>query len=453
MARNGELVSETNAGRRGPFAVAALVAGALMLAACTEPEVILPGQREGLREVLQNAESDPDVENTSRPIALGAATSNANWSQFWGTPAFRTAHPALRATPQLVWSASIGQGNSRKQRIVADPVVGGGRIYTLDAATQVVATSTSGQTLWTRNLAPANGRSDEATGGGIAYADGRIYATVGFGILAALDAADGRVIWTQELDATASGAPSVQGDLVYLTAGDDTGWALDKDTGRIRWQIGGTSSVSNILGSPPPVLTEDLAIFAFGSGEVQAVFRRGGLRRWDAAVVGERRGYASAEIGDITGPPVVDGTRAFVGNQSGRIVAVSVGNGERLWTANEGAAGPIWPAGDSVFAVTDRNELVRLSKEDGSRIWGVKLPNFVKDRPRRRAAIFAHFGPIVAGGRVILASSDGYLRSFDPTDGRLVYTTEIPSGAATAPAFAGGTLYVVNARGQLLAYR
>ena len=117
------------------------------------------------------------------------------------------------------------------------------------------------------------------------------------------------------------------------------------------------------------------------------------------------------------------------------------------------AAGPSWPAGDSVFAGTDRNELVRLSKEDGSRIWGVKLPNFVKDRPRRRAAIFAHFGPIVAGGRVILASSDGYLRSFDPTDGRLVYTTEIPSGAATAPAFAGGTLYVVNARGQLLAYR
>jgi outer membrane protein assembly factor BamB len=201
------------------------------------------------------------------------------------------------------------------------------------------------------------------------------------------------------------------------------------------------------------VLTEDLAIFAFGSGDVQAVFRRGGLRRWDSAVVGERRGYASAEIGDITGAPVVDGGRAFVGNQSGRIVALSLDNGSRLWTAREGAAGPLWPAGDSVFGVTDRNELVRLLRSDGSRVWGVELPNFVNDRPRRRAEIHAHFGPVVAGGRVVLASSDGYLRSYDPTDGTLVHTAEIPSGAATAPAIAGGTLYVVNARGQLLAYR
>jgi outer membrane protein assembly factor BamB len=453
MARHGELVIRTGAIGRGPMALAAALLGLLMVSACSEPEIILPGERQGLREVMQDAEIEPRSENLSRPIALGAATSNSEWAQFWGTQAFRTSHPALRSTPQLVWSADIGAGNSRRQRIVADPVVGGGRIFTLDAAQLVTATSTSGQTLWRRSLAPARDRSGDATGGGIAYADGRIYVAVGYGLLAAIDAASGQLIWTQELGATGSGAPSVRGDLVYLTAGDDTGWALDTDTGRIRWQIGTASSIGNVLGAPAPVLTDDLAIFAFGSGEIQAVFRRGGLRRWDAAVVGQRRGYASADIGDITGPPVVDGTRAYVGNQSGRIVAVSVGNGERIWTAQEGAAGPVWPAGDSVFVVTDRNELLRLSKEDGSRIWGVDLPNFVKARPRRQAAIFAHFGPIVAGGRVILASSDGFLRSFDPTNGALLYSTEIPGGAATSPAFAGGTLYVVNARGQLLAYR
>lgn len=451
MVRTGEQMIQTLAGRSARIA-AGLLAGTLLLVACTEPEVILPGKREGLRSVLQDAETEPEVQNTSRPIALGAATANASWAQFWGTPAFRTSHPALRSTPQLAWTAPIGQGNSRRQRIVADPVVGGGRIFTLDAAGLVTATSTAGQTLWTRNLAPASDSGD-ATGGGLAFADGRVYVSLGYGILSVLDAATGGVVWSQELDATGSGAPSVQGELVYLTAGDDTGWALERDTGRIRWQIGGTTSVSNILGAPPPVLADDLAIFAFGSGEVQAVFRRGGLRRWDAAVVGERRGYASAEVGDITGPPVVDGAQAYVGNQSGRIVAVSLGNGERIWTAREGAAGPIWPAGDSIFVVTDRNELVRLSKADGTRIWGVELPNFVNERPRRRAEIFAHFGPVVAGGRVVLASSDGVLRSFDPTNGALLYRTEIPGGAATSPAVAGGTLYIVNSRGQLLAYR
>ncbi len=361
MARSGEQVSVTRARRLNRVAASGL-AVALLLSACTEPDVILPGERQGLREVLQDAEVEPETVNVSRPISLGAATTNASWAQFWGTQAYRTSHPALSATPQLVWTADIGQGNSRKQRIIADPVVGGGLIYTLDSATLVTATSTSGGTVWRSDLASPSDRSGDATGGGLAYADGRLYVTVGYGRLTTLDAATGQVIWTQDLEATGSGAPSVRGDLVYLTAGDDTGWALDKNTGRIAWQIGAASSINNILGAPPPALTDDLAIFAFGSGEVQAVFRRGGLRRWDAAVVGERRGYASSEVGDITGPPVVDGSRAYVGNQSGRIAAVALGNGDRIWTANEGAVGPIWPAGDSLFAVTDRNELVRLDQ-------------------------------------------------------------------------------------------
>lgn len=453
MARTGDDVIQRMMQGRGGLAVAGLLMGALLLSACAERQVILPGKREGLRAVLQDAEVEPEQVNTSRPIALAAATANGSWAQFWGTQAARTSHPALSSAPRLAWTADIGQGNSRKQRITADPVVGNGRIFTLDAGTQVVATSTAGQRLWTRDLLPSDARAGEATGGGVAYADGRVYVSSGFGFLAALNAADGRVIWRQELDATGSGAPSVQDDLVYLAAGDDTGWALDRDTGRIRWQIGAATSINNVLGAPAPVLTDDLAIFAFGSGEVQAVFRRGGLRRWDAAVVGRRQGFASGQVGDITAPPVVDGGQAYIGNHSGRVVAVTLGNGERIWTAAEGAVGPVWPAGDSLFLVTDRNELVRLSKADGSRIWGVELPNFVRDRPRRQVEVFAHFGPVVAGGRVVLASNDGLLRSFDPTDGTLVHTTEIPAGAATAPAIAGGVLYVVNERGQLLAYR
>ena len=431
-----------------------LALGLMALAACDDRrETYLPGIREGLRDVLAEPEPEIVAENQSRTIALGPTRTNTDWAQFWGSPGFRTDHPALGGAPALVWSTSIGDGNSRKQRITADPVVAGGRIFTLDAGAKVTAVSTSGEVLWTRDLTPPNDGADQATGGGLAFDGGRIYVTLGFGSLTALDASDGSTIWSQGLDATGSGAPTIVGDLVYFTAGDDTGWAVEKDSGRIAWQIGAAQSVNNVLGAPAPVIGSDLAIFAFGSGDVQAVFRRGGLRRWDAAVVGERRGYAISEVGDITAPPVIDGDRVYVGNQSGRTVALGLASGSRLWTAQDGAIGPIWPAGDSVFMITDRNQLVRLSAEDGSRIWASDLPNFTKDRPRRRAEVFAHFGPIVAGGRVVVASGDGLLRSFDPQNGALVSSVEIPSGAATAPAIAGGTLYVVNNRGQLLAFR
>ena len=138
---------------------------------------------------------------------------------------------------------------------------------------------------------------------------------------------------------------------------------------------------------------------------------------------------------------------------SGRLAAVTLSGGERQWTANEGVVGAVWPAGDSVFGVTDLNELVRFDASTGQRVWGVKVPNFVKEKPKRQSEIVTHHGPILAGGRIILASNDGVLRSFDPTNGALIGTAEIPGGATTAPVVAGGTLYVVSSKGQLHAFR
>ncbi len=426
------------------------LASAVFLTACGEAEEILPGPREDLRPDARDLQ---DTENRSVPLALPAQTTNAAWAQRHGTPVFRTAHPALRATPVLAWSADIGAGDKRRQRITAAPVVAGGRIFTLDSGAQVVATSTAGARLWAQDLRPEREREGQATGGGIAYEGGRVYVSSGYGLVTALDAETGAIVWQQKLDSTGSGTPTVAGDLVYLVAGDDTAWAIEKDNGRVRWQLGAAPDVDNVLGGAAPALTDQFVIFAFGGGDLQAAFRKGGLRMWDAVISGQRRFRASTKVSDITGDPVIVGDTVYVGTHSGRTVALRAGNGERIWTANDGAMGPVWPVGGALFLVNDRNELVRLSAEDGSRIWVQELPRFIKNRPRRQVAVYAHYGPVVAGGRVVVASSDGYLRLFDPASGALVHQVELPGGASTAPVVAGGTLYVVGARGQLHAFR
>ena len=436
-----------------------LAAVAMMLSACAEPEVILPGEREDVRAVLQNPglvelpQDLPTPPNTARAIALPAPQNNASWTQGTGTEATRVAHAALRAGPQMAWSADIGQGNGRRNRITASPVVAGGAIFTLDSHARVTATSTGGGTIWSRDLTPASDKSGESTGGGLAVAGDTLYVSVGFGILAALDIATGATRWTQDLLGSGSGTPTVSGDLVYLTSGDDTGWAIRRSDGKVQWQTGTTTSYQNVLGAPAPAVTGDLAIMAFGTGEVQGLFRQGGLERWTTSVVGKRPGRALSTIIDITSAPVVSGGTVYAANQSGRIVAMNVGSGEAEWSAREGAVDPVWPAGDSIFAITDLNELVRLDASDGTRIWGTQLPNFTKSRPRRQGEIHAHFGPILAGGRIVIASGDGKLRSFDPVSGALTATADLPGGAASAPVVAGGTLYVVSRKGKLHAFR
>ena len=431
------------------------LAATMVLTACDKPEVILQGERENIRSILSENTpvADTDTENRNLPLTLPATRANADWTQSIGTPATRIEHPALRAAPQRIWSVNIGSGDGRRTRITADPVVAGGRIFTLDSKAQVTAVSAAGELLWTTDLTPPNDNSSDASGGGLAYGDGKLFVTSGFGLLTALDPATGGQIWQQDLDATSTGDPAVSGGRVYLVAGDEVAWAIDSETGRIDWRLSATPDINNVLGGPAPAVTDKYAVFAFGAGELQGAFRKGGLRLWDAQVAGARAGYSSALIDDITGAPVVVGETLYVGNHSGRTVALNIANGERLWTANDGPLNRVWPAGGSIFMVSDRNELLRLSAEDGSRIWGKTLPFFTKKRVRRQSQIFAHHGPVIAGGQLIVASSDEKLRFFDPQSGALRRAIDLPGGATSNPVVAGQTLYVVSKNGQLHAFR
>ena len=81
------------------------------------------------------------------------------------------------------------------------------------------------------------------------------------------------------------------------------------------------------------------------------------------------------------------------------------------------------------------------------------MPYFEKDKPSRLRAITTHFGPVLAGGRLVVVSGDGLLRQFNPVDGAMTGSVLIPGGAAAQPALAGGMLFVLAANGQLLAFR
>ena len=431
-----------------PFRLSAVCALALLVG-CGETDVILPGERFDIRPQDQTV-------NQALPLALPAQQANADWTHRAGGPQHRITHPALSAAPQLLFSANVGEGDSLRARITADPVVAGGVIYTVDARATVTATAATGATLWSRNLTPGTDNVTDASGGGIAVQGGRVFVTTGFGEVAVLDAATGGEFWTQDLDAPGASAPTVYGDLVYVVGRDGTGWALELDTGRIRWQVFATPALGVFAGGAGAAVNDDLAIFPFPSGEVIATFRQGGLRRWSTVVSGARPGSAAATIGDIAGDPVIDGDRVYAGNFAGQIVALDISNGDRIWTANEGAISPVWPAGNSVFAINDINELIRLDRDNGAAIWRVQLPGLVEeDRGllRQSNEVVAHYGPVLAGGRLIVASSDGLIRQFDPVSGNLVGTVAIPGGAASNPVVAGQTLYVVGKTGQLHAFR
>ncbi|MEO1639937.1 MAG: PQQ-binding-like beta-propeller repeat protein [Pseudomonadota bacterium] len=425
----------------------AAVIGVGLLAACGEDDVILPGERFDIR-------AQTETVNQALPVSLPSQQANADWGHLNGTPSHSITHPALGSDLQPQFIVNIGEGDSREARITAAPVVAGGVIYTLDARALVTATTIDGAPLWSRDVTPTSADAGDASGGGLAVSGGQVFVTTGFGEVTALDAATGDLRWRQDLDAPAKAAPTVRGDLVYLVSRDSTAWALNANNGRISWQQRGTPSTANFGASASPAVAGDVVVFPFPSGEVLATYPLGGIPRWNTVVSGDRVGRVASVISDIAGDPVISGDRVYIGNFGGRTVSIDLETGERNWTALDGAVGPVWPVGNTVFLLNDVNDLVRLDAATGSPVWRVPLPTFEdEEETRRERRVFAHYGPVLAGERLIVTSSDGVIRQFDPTSGAELGQIALPGGAASGPVVAGQTLYVVSKTGQLHAFR
>ncbi len=427
-----------------------------LLLGCSEGEVILSGERQIPREAVIGAEGESDAPLAATPVAVAISLPGqtaGDWTQVGGNAAHQAGNAAYSGALTPIWAADIGQGDSRKNRITATPVVAGGRIFTLDSAERVTATGTNGGTLWQADLTPAGDRSGDASGGGLAFADGRVFATTGFGELVALDAPSGAVIWRQRFEAPVAGAPAVADGKVFAVARDGSAWAVGATDGKIAWQLPGSAAQAGVADGSAPAVSGDDVVFPFATGQLAAASVTDGVPKWAGFVAGKRLGRAYASYSDLTGAPVIAGGTVYAGSAAGRLSATDLATGSTLWSARDGATDPVVVAGGSLFLVNDEDQLLRLNATTGEEIWRIDLPYFTKDKDKRRKGIHAHYGPVLAGGRLITASSDGLLRAFDPASGLLVGSAEIRGGAASGPAVAGGTLYVVSRSGQLLAFR
>ncbi|MDS9467148.1 PQQ-binding-like beta-propeller repeat protein [Paracoccus sp. MBLB3053] len=433
----------------------ATMAVLVALTACNRQDETLQGERLDPRAVI--SPDGPVTQGAAGPtttaLSLPAVRGNADWPQRAGSASHASGNMALGAGTSRIWSANIGAGSDRRHRVVADPIVAGGIVYTLDSQSSVTATTTGGGRVWSTDVRPPAETSGSVSGGGLAYEGGRVYVTSGYGQVIALDARSGAIVWRQRVDAPISGAPTVANGVVYALGRDATGWAVRAADGKVLWRVFGNNGMAGVMGGGAPAVSGGTAVFAYSNGQLAGVDTSDGSQLWTANVAGSRLGRSITLFRDMTGDPVVVGSTVYAGTSSGRVGAYDLATGAMNWEAREGASSPVLVAGNSVFLVNDQAQLLRLDIANGGRVWAQKLPYFSENIIRKQGKVWTHFGPVLAGNRLYLASSDGYLRVFDPATGALIGQAEIPGGAAAAPAVAGQTLYVVTHDGQLMAYR
>jgi outer membrane protein assembly factor BamB len=405
--------------------------------------ILKPGEKEGVA----------GAEVSGQPVVLPPAVVNASWTQPGGVASNAPGHLAMGAAMRTLWTTSIGEGSSKRTRLTAIPIVYDNKIFTLDAEGTARAISVAtGDTIWKLSLVPSGDKPSSfwnpfnssnmaraGFGGGLAADGGRLFVATGFGTVVALEPATGKPIWTKKLDIPIREAPTAAEGRLFVVNSESELYCLSASDGRELWTQKGLPENAAVLTSASPAVAGNLVFVPYPSGEVAALDVRTGQPKWTESLrKGDITSSATA-IGEAA-RPVVDRDTVFAMNRGGQLIATSKDRGERLWSREITGSQTPWAAGDALFVVDATGKLIALGRKDGKVRWLTPLPGDGR-----------WSGPVLAGGKLWLASSKGMLVAVDAVSGSIAHQSDLGAPVLITPVVAEERLYVLTDKAKLIA--
>ncbi|MEE8438986.1 MAG: PQQ-binding-like beta-propeller repeat protein [Micropepsaceae bacterium] len=395
--------------------------------------------------------ADPQMEEIE--VVLPAPTTNEAWPLPASNSNNRIPHLQAAGSLQPIWQVDAGKGTDWRSILTASPIVADGKIFVLDAAGHVFAyNAASGAPVWNRDLAPEDEDNPERNyGGGIAYEDGRIYATTGHRLAVALNANTGEEIWSAETETPIHASPAVADGRVYVITLENQLLVLNSETGETLWEHRGIAEPSALAASSNAAVSGDTVIVPYTSGELYALRTDNGIPYWVDQLARTTNVTALTVLNDIAGRPVVDDDMVFAISHSGTFVGINMRTGGRAWTRNVPGIQTPLVVGEFVYVVSTLGQVLCLNRGDGRIKWVTQLPAYEDPEDRDGAIIWT--GPLIVNNRLLLFSSDGRGVSLLPSTGQVANQIGIPGGTFIAPIMANGILYVLTNEAELVALR
>jgi len=402
-----------------------------------------------LSRIEAGAKVDPALASVS--VILPPEDTNTDWPQAGGTANKSYGHLALAASPTRAWSVSIA-GSTNKQRLAAAPVIGNGRLYAIDTDGLVHAfDAKTGAKVWSKNYGIKGDGSASAFGGGVSYDNGRVYITTGTGIVAALNADTGEQFWREKPAGPLRGSPTIAFNAVYVMTQDNQIAALNAEDGKSLWNESASVGQAGVFGVAAPAAGQGTVIAGYSSGELVAYRYENGRTLWADALARTSISTAVGSLTDVDADPIIDNGRVYALGQGGRMAAYELVSGQRIWELNLAGISTPAVAGDWIFTLTDGAELLAIARGTGKVRWLTKLKRFRNEEKRDDPIHWV--GPVLAGNRLWVANSNGLVMTVNVADGVASEFTKLDSPVSLAPVVAGGTLYFLEDKGKITAFR
>jgi len=334
-----------------------------------------------------------------------------------------------------LWSAGVGDGQGdgfyRLQ-----PVIDGDRIYAASAEGEVAAFERSrGKKLWKADM-------DTQLSGGVGVYDDALLLGSSDGFVIKVDANTGEQLWSTRLTGEILAAPQGNGRVVIAQTYDGKLQGLDFDSGEKLWTYDSNVPVLTIRGTNTPILRDNTVFTGFANGRVVAFDAMTGAVRWEVRVAISQGRSEIERIVDVDGSMALAGNELYAASYQGRVVAIDITNGRKLWQQDISSFSGVSQGFGNVYVADEDGSLnAYLRNGQGLRWTQVALGYRQLSRPT----------PV--SSYVAVADFEGIVHIISQVDGEFAGRVKADGDGVRADMLSdGNTLYVFGNSGKLVAY-
>ncbi|MBI4186395.1 MAG: PQQ-binding-like beta-propeller repeat protein [Chloroflexi bacterium] len=266
------------------------------------------------------------------------------------------------------------------------------------------------------------------------------------GKLVALDISQGAILWEVPFEAAATpgggfgcarpsapvaiySTPAVAGDLVYVTTYSGKVYAINAETGALRWVYPREGALRPLVGAL--TASQDRVYFGTSGGEVYALNAATGDRVWVAPVEGR-----------VWSTPAVYGDTLYVGSFDKKLYALSAADGKKKWEFDTDGAIASSPLvyGDTVYVGSFDRHLYAIDASGGGLKW--KFP----------AGNWFWATPVAYGDAIYAGNLDNKVYILNArSGGKLAEPIDLGSPIASSPALIDGRVVFATEAGKIYA--
>lgn len=258
----------------------------------------------------------------------------------------------------------------------------------------------------------------------------------------AISADNGNMLWKYEIQNPSRANLVIKNRKVFIKSINNTVEALSLRTGRVIWKHRGTLSKIHTLDASEPIVTPELVIITYNSGEIFALRSNDGCEVWARKINSIKNYSCNSVFRSISLKKTYKNDILYTVSSEGSIFAINIKTGSLIWERN--VIGKIISDPlilEKILLIPlKNNKLICLASKGGYVIW---IKDFNGKSYNNKSFFISNIIKIIKG-KIILVIENEYIVVLSPYNGNEIYRTNLLEHISITPIVYDNYILIYN---------